>query len=191
MADRANARANGAAASEASRVGATWQPRVDVIVLEGDGGGGGDGCSDGGDGDDWEEESDEDDDARPLRFRIAPSLIPQAGDGLFFASALAAADRRLLVEEAPVIKRADAKKILADPVWALANPVIQINGDRFLDLRRLLLYKSNHAFSSEPRCNVRVEQVGEGLLALVATRQVRRGEELLWEYSPTWYPPGS
>eukprot|EP00966_Prymnesium_polylepis_P032654 759638-Prymnesium_polylepis.1 len=143
------------------------------------------------DDDEWDtEESDEDDDSRPMRLSIRTSGIPSAGDGLFFASSSAPAGHRLLVEPASVIKRAGAKKILADPVWADANPVIQMNGDRFLDIRRCLLYKSNHASADSPRCNTRVEVVGSDsastTVALVARRTVRRGEELLWEYSPTW-----
>ena len=134
------------------------------------------------------EESDEDDDARPMRLKIRKSLIEGAGDGLFFNSSSAPAGRRLLVEQAPVVKRPEAKKILADPTWAQANPVIQMNGDRFLDIRRLLLYKSNHALSTSQRCNADVELVGNGTVALVARRTIRRGEEILWEYSPTWYP---
>ena len=139
----------------------------------------------------WDEESDEDDDTRPMRLRIRRSHIPNGGDGLFFESASAPAGRKLLVEQAAILKRPEAKKVLADPTWASANPVIQMNGDRFLDIRRCLLYKSNHAPSSSSQCNCEVECVGNGMLALVARRTVRRGEELLWEYSPTWYPPGT
>merc|ERR1740124_429901 len=77
------------------------------------------------------------------------------------------------------------KKIMNSPKWKGLHPVIQSSGNRFLDIRKLLLYKANHMEASSPRCNCFTSQVGPARLVLTAKRDVRAGEELLWEYSPT------
>ena len=178
---RGNARENAAEASAKSRE--TWQSldaaeNDDEYV----------GWSDASDGD---SDGESGNGSGSVRLMVKPSTIPNAGDGLFLRSAVVPTGAVLLKEEAVALKRADAKRILADPVWAAANPVIQLNGGKFLDIRKLLLYKSNHAFAAEKRCNARVSLIGPSTVALVSLRTVRKGEELMWEYSPTWYPPGS
>jgi hypothetical protein len=55
----------------------------------------------------------------------------------------------------------------------------------------LLLYKSNHAVETDRRCNAEVVLSGPATLRLVATRAIRAGEEIMWQYSTTWYPPGT
>jgi hypothetical protein len=87
-----------------------------------------------------------------------------------------------------MLPRCDAKKILADPLWREANPVIQLNGNKFLDIRKLLLYKANHSRSDQKCCNALMAQTGQNTLSLVSVRTIRRGEEILWEYSATWCP---
>mmetsp|Transcript_64348 Transcript_64348/g.126339 ORF Transcript_64348/g.126339 Transcript_64348/m.126339 type:complete len:170 (+) Transcript_64348:122-631(+) len=140
----------------------------------------------------WSEEETEYDEATGIvDLSVKVSTIPNAGDGLFLKTTWVPAGITLLQETAAVLKRPDAKRVLQDPVWSHANPVIQLNGNRFLDIRKLLLYKSNHAVASSRACNVSVEQVGPADLALVSSRPIRKGEELMWEYSPTWYPPGT
>ena len=73
------------------------------------------------------------------------------------------------------------------PEWRGRQPVIQGSGDRFLDIRRAKLYKSNHSASTSPKCNAYVSQTGPARLALTARRDIWRGEEILFEYSPTMY----
>ena len=71
--------------------------------------------------------------------------------------------------------------VIADEHTAL----LQATGDRFLDIRALKLYKSNHMEATSPRCNAYCSQTGPARLALFARRDVWRGEEILWEYSKT------
>jgi hypothetical protein len=132
----------------------------------------------------------DDDDIDIIELKVCPSTIEGAGDGLFLSSEWVLEGQILLEEEAIAIKRSQAKTILKDPHWTHANPVIQCNSNRYLDIRKLLLYKANHCESQSRNCNVRVQQVGLNKLQMVALRDIDENEELMWEYSPTWYPPG-
>lgn len=131
------------------------------------------------------DEADEDaaDERDEPLLKVMTSSIPGAGDGLFLTSELAPAGSVLLAEDAIAIRRPAATKIMSTPEWRGKHPVIQLNSDRFLDIRRLTLYKSNHTPSSSPRCNAHVAQSGPARLTLTALRDIRRGEEILWEYS--------
>jgi len=124
---------------------------------------------------------------------VGDSTISGAGQGLFLrckGEGGAVKGEELLREAARPIKRAEARRILSEPDWIDRNPVIQVNKDGFLDIRALLLYKSNHAKSSDWGCNTQVQRCGPSELCLVAIRDIREGEELMWEYSATWEPPG-
>ena len=84
---------------------------------------------------------------------------------------------------------AAAKKILKLPEWHGLHPVIQLEGSRYLDIRNLKLYKTNHCVSTSPKCNALMlrkglDSAGRAMkLALTARRDIWRGEEILWEYS--------
>lgn len=127
----------------------------------------------------------EDEDDGPAVLEVKASTIPNAGDGLFLASRFAPAGSVLLEEEAIAIRRPAAKAILNSPAWRGLHPVIQGTGDRFLDIRKLLLYKSNHIESTSTRCNAWISQTGPATLRLTALRNVWRGEEIMWEYAKT------
>ena len=118
---------------------------------------------------------------------VQPSTIPNAGDGLFTLDDIEEG-ALVLCETGVGIKRPDAKRILTDPAWTHANPVIQLNKNRFLDIRALVMYKMNHALSEDHRCNVFVDRTGNAEVSCTALRDIRAGEELMWEYWPTWYP---
>lgn len=132
-----------------------------------------------------EDEDEEEDDSSPPLLEVRPSTIPGAGDGLFLVSRFKPSGTILLSEEAPPLKRAAATKIMNLPEWRGKQPVIQLSGDRFLDIRQLLLYKTNHAESSSPKCNAYISQVGPTRLTITASRGIWHGEEIMWEYSPT------
>ena len=70
------------------------------------------------------------------------------------------------------------------PEWKGLHPVIQLSGDRFLDIRALKLYKTNHAESNSPKCNGYVSQIGPSRITMTALRDIWQGEEIMWEYSP-------
>lgn len=125
------------------------------------------------------------DDTRLPVLEVKVSTIPNAGDGLFLASRFVPAGVVLLAEEAVAIRRPAAKKIMNLPEWRGLQPVIQASGDRFLDIRQLTLYKSNHTESSSPKCNAFCSQIGPAKLTLTARRDIWQGEEILWEYSRT------
>ena len=131
-----------------------------------------------------EEQEDEDEGAAPL-LEVRPSLIPNAGNGLFLCSRVVRAGTTLVEEVAVAIRRQEAKQILNMPEWRGLQPVIQSNGNAFLDIRKLKLYKCNHSASTSPQCNACVTQTGPARLTLTARRDIWRGEEILWEYSPT------
>ena len=133
--------------------------------------------------DDGDDACADDDDDVPPRLTVKLSTIVGAGDGLFLASRRVCAGDSVLEEEAVAIKRPAAKQILAIPKWRHANPIIQAHGDNYFDIRALLLYKSNHADSSSSACNAYCTQLGPTRLALVARRDIWKGEEILWEYA--------
>eukprot|EP01062_Namystynia_karyoxenos_P073480 TRINITY_DN70273_c0_g1_i1.p1 TRINITY_DN70273_c0_g1~~TRINITY_DN70273_c0_g1_i1.p1 ORF type:complete len:194 (+),score=53.91 TRINITY_DN70273_c0_g1_i1:84-584(+) len=122
---------------------------------------------------------------------VRESTIAGAGQGLFLDSSVVRNGRRLLSEEARLIRRQEARQILNLPEWRDRNPVIQLNKAQFLDIRHLRLYKSNHATKRSGRTNVEIARSGMSRVEVVATRDIYRGEELLWEYSPTWEPPAA
>ena len=119
---------------------------------------------------------------------VRPSTIEAAGDGLFLASHCCDAGTKLLSEEGRVIKRPEAKKLLNDPGWKHANPVIQLNKNQFLDIRALRMYKANHATVLSGRNNIEIMRTGAGRIEVVALRNIYEDEELFWEYAPTWQP---
>ena len=135
--------------------------------------------------DGYDTNEDEDEHDRPPFLEVRASTIPNAGDGLFLASRFCSAGTVLLEEEAIAIRRPAARKILNTPKWRGTHPVIQLSGDRFLDISHLKLYKSNHCPSTSPKCNACVLQTGPVRLVLTARRNIWPGEEILWEYSAT------
>ena len=132
------------------------------------------------DNDDNDEE-----DSGPPALEVKESTIPNAGQGLFLVSRCVAAGSVLLEEDAIPIRRPAAKKIMNSPEWNGLHPVIQLSSDRFLSISHLLLYKSNHCDSASPKCNAYCSKIGSATLRLTARRDVWRGEEILWEYTPT------
>uniref|UniRef100_A0A7S2GX56 SET domain-containing protein n=1 Tax=Octactis speculum TaxID=3111310 RepID=A0A7S2GX56_9STRA len=124
-------------------------------------------------------------DVSNVELEVKESSIPGAGEGLFLASFCAEAGQILLRENPRVIKRNEAKKIMNSIEWKDRNPVIQLNKNRFLDIRKLQMYKANHSSQS----NIDVQRTGESCIEVVALRDIYEGEELFWEYSPTWTPP--
>ena len=141
-------------------------------------------------GDDVVDDDDDDDDDQSSRpaLEVKQSTIPGAGQGLFLASRRVAAGSVLLEEDAIPIKRPEAKKLMNSPEWKdaeIGHPVIQLSSDRFLSISHLLLYKSNHCDSASPKCNAYCSKIGAATLRLTARRDVWRGEEILWEYTPT------
>ena len=140
-------------------------------------------CSSDSDGEE-EGEEDEDEEGPPV-LTVKPSRIPNAGQGLFLASRFVPAGAVLVEEEAISIRRPAAKKIMNLPAWQGRQPVIQGSGNRFLDIRLLLMYKANHCDASSPNCNVYVSQHGPSRLTMTTLRGIWRDEEILWEYSQT------
>jgi len=124
-----------------------------------------------------------------INLEVQPSTIEGAGDGLFLMSDFVMEGRCVLAEDAVPIKRPLAKQILQMPEWKDMNPVIQGNRSEFLDIRRLLLWKSNHAPATSWNCNVALVRTGHCRLQLVALRDIYEGEELMWEYAKNWCPP--
>ena len=149
---------------------------------------------DGGEADDDDDDDDDGDDGDDrVRLAVRQSTIPGAGDGLFLASRIASKGTVLLQENAVPIKRKDAKRILSMPEWKNQHPLIQCNKDNFLDIRKLTLYKSNHAEEEERCCNAAVAQTSNTTLTMTARRDIHRGEELMWQYAKNWlagYTPG-
>mmetsp|Transcript_4559 Transcript_4559/g.10732 ORF Transcript_4559/g.10732 Transcript_4559/m.10732 type:complete len:126 (+) Transcript_4559:21-398(+) len=84
------------------------------------------------------EGSDGDSEEGKVRLKVKTSLIPNAGDGLFLASSDPVEEETVLLKEAAVsLKRPEAKVVLQDPVWCMGNPVIQLNGNKYLDIRKV------------------------------------------------------
>jgi len=138
--------------------------------------------------DDSYDEDDDDDDLEdgPPVLIVQTSKIPNAGQGLFLASPrFVPAGTVLIEEDAIAIRRPAAKLILNMPEWHGRQPVIQGSSNKYLDIRLLLIHKANHCPATSPQCNAAVSQKGPARLVMTTRRNVYRGEEILWEYSPT------